>query len=336
MAYLAWVATGKLDMVRGLPIDALVMNVDDIACAGFVDRILANQTIGRNSFCVPPQVIEAIIDGAQRFCEMLQENNIDCYFAGGETATVNDIVRTIDVGSSVTSRMRRDQVIDASEISPHNVIVGVSSTGKAKWESRKNSGIGSNGFTNARHDALDKVYRSMRETYDPRTPKVYSGHYQLRDTLPGDLDFTMAEALLSPTRTYLPLVKLVLGRIKKYYIKGIIHCSGGGQTKIMKFGKPGIRYVKDQPLEVPSLFKVLQEVSKITWREMYQVYNMGWRLEFVVLDKEVADDIIAICASCGIHAQIVGYVESKTSPGTDNEVRIITPYGELNYPDKMQ
>jgi phosphoribosylformylglycinamidine cyclo-ligase len=335
LGYLAWLKTKNLDFIKGLAVDALVMNVDDIGCIGAYDNILVNQTLGRNARLIPGDVVEALITSANDFCEMLGKQNIGitCAFAGGETASVGDVVRTLDVGSSAVVRMRRKDVIDAGNISSGNVLVGISSTGRAEWENEVNSGMGSNGLTNSRHDTLKPMYRKYTETYAPQTRKelIYRGKYSLSSKLPGDPGFTIAKALLSPTRTYLPLIKLVLESVRRKYISGIIHCSGGGQTKIAHFGK-GLRYMKVNPFVIPPLFQMLQEVCGLSWKEMYQVYNMGWRMEFVVKDRAVAETIIAIAQSCGIDAQIVGHVATLVDGSAPNQVFIDSEHGQLNYP----
>ncbi len=312
LAWLMATVTKNLRWLKGVPVDALVMNVDDIGCIGVTDGILVNQTIGRNAFLVDQDMIRVIIEGADEFCKMLATMGIGCHFGGGETASVGDIVRTLDVGSSAVARMRRKNVIDASNMVPEDWIVGFSSTGRAKWEKADNSGIGANGLTNGRHDALCHIYRTWEETYAPQmNPKlVYRGKHLLIEPMPEDPRFSVGEALLSPTRTYLPLIKAVLDEVPRRHIHGIIHCSGGGQTKIAKFGKPGNRYVKDNTFPVPPIFQMLQRVSGCSWHEMYQVYNMGHRLEMVVPSQALACDLIEIASKkCDLQAQIVGRVE---------------------------
>ena len=330
LAYLAWRTTGNLGHLRGIPVDALVMNVDDVGCVGAVQGILVDQTINRNSFQIKDEIKE-IIESAEQFCAMLRVWRINCHFASGETASVPDLVRTFDVGTSVAVRMKRKDVIDASRVVPGDIIVGFSSTGQARWEAEQNSGIGSNGLTNARHETLAPFYRKFTQTYAPEMDEalVYRGKYRLEDRLPEDRSFTIAGALLSPTRTYLPLIKMILEAVPRRYIHGIIHCSGGGQTKIRKFGRSGNRYVKYRPFPVPAVFKMIQEVSKLSWREMYEVFNMGWRLEMVVPDMKVANDIRKIAMDeCDISAKVVGAVEEEDGP---NQVIIETPSGQEKY-----
>ncbi|MES2215923.1 MAG: AIR synthase related protein [Patescibacteria group bacterium] len=334
LAALAWMRSGDARVVRGVAVDALVMNLDDVACVGATSRFLVNQTLGRNAHLIPGEVVEQVIDSANELCKMLNNIGIGitCAFAGGETASVGDIVRTMDVGSSVVTRMLRKDVIDASNIGPMDIIVGISSTGQATWETEENSGIGSNGLTNGRHDTLCPFYRRYKETFAPQTKSqlIYRGRFRLSDKLPGDPRFTVEKALLSPTRTYLPLVNVVLKEIPRRHITGIIHCSGGGQTKCANFGKR-LRYVKHTPFKIPALFKMLQKASGLSWHEMYQVYNMGWRFEFVVKDKKIADDIIALAKICNLEAQIVGEVRPKLGPGP-NKVEIHSSTDILQYP----
>jgi len=335
-AGLAWLmaqAHADPKIAGSIAVDALTMNVDDVGCCGVVDDILVNQTIGRNAFQVNSDMIEAIIGSADHFCTMLTNLGIGCHFGGGETASVGDIVRTLDVGSSVVARLKQKDIIDAGNMVPDDILVGFSSTGQAFWETKLNSGIGSNGLTNGRHDALCDIYRNMTETYAPEMEKglVYRGPYKLTDRLPEDINFTIGEALLSPTRTYLPLIKTVLTHIPRRFIHGIIHCSGGGQTKIMKFGKPGNVYMKDDIFPTPPVFAMLQRVSGATWEQMYKVYNMGWRLEMAVPSRTLANEIIDIAAkSCGIKAQVIGRIE-KGDHGNKCQVVIRSCKGELKY-----
>jgi phosphoribosylformylglycinamidine cyclo-ligase len=251
---------------------------------------------------------------------------------GGETADVGDLVRTLIVDSTITARLRRDDVIDAARMAPGDVIVGYASTGQATWETVKNAGMGSNGLTSARHELLGADYRAKYpETYAPEVPEhlVYCGKFAFSDRLPGDEEaFSVGEAILSPTRTYLPLIRALLAALPRDAVHGLIHCSGGGQSKIVKFGKAGNRYVKDTPMSVPPLFAALKAATGQSWAECYSVYNMGWRLEAIV-PAEHAAAAIAVGAACGIHAQIVGRVEST---GTDaREVVITTPDGDVTY-----
>ncbi len=333
LAYLMYSETGNPRYLKGVAVDALVMNIDDVGCVGATDRLLVNQTIGRNAFLVKDEAIQALIESAEEFCQLMRDWDIDCRFTGGETASVGDIVRTLDVGSSVAARMKRADVIDAGNMKRGDIIVGFSSTGTATWESYKNSGIGANGLTNARHDTLADNYRKQTETFAPQMPKklVYRGKYQLTDFLPGNDEFSIGEALLFPTRTYLPMINRVLKLVGRKNVHGIIHCSGGGQTKIMQFGGHGNRYVKDNLFPIPRVFQMLKNVSGLSWREMYEVYNMGHRLEIVVPEVNVALAIINCSMNCGIEAQVVGKVKPKLGPGP-NKLVIDSPYGTLEYP----
>ena len=329
LAYLVWKLTGNLDVWRGIVSDSLYMNYDDLVCAGALGPFLVSMTLGRNKALIPGEVIKVIIDECQAVCDMLTKLGITCIFTGGETADIGDLVRTIVVDNTITVRFPRAHVINAANIKAPGLIVGFSTTGKATWEDKPNSGIGSNGLTNARHDTLFPTYRVFTETYAPETDcdLIYCGKYDLRDLLPGDSSFAIRDALLSPTRTYLPLVQRLFAEVGRENILGLIHCSGGGQTKIGKFGQPGNVYVKDRLFSVPPLFAMLKDVRNLPWREMYACYNMGHRLEVVVLSKDIATQCIAIAGSCGIEAQIVGYVGQTAS--TDNrEVRIKDPTGQ--------
>jgi phosphoribosylformylglycinamidine cyclo-ligase len=318
----------------GIAQDSLVMNLDDIACVGSLGPFLISNTIGRNAKLIPGEVIAAIVNGYQSVCDQLAQFNIPCRMTGGETADVGDLVRTIIVDSTVVARLRRDRVIDAGRMTPGDVIVGFSSTGQAVWETKPNSGIGSNGLTSARHDLLGSDYRDKYpETYAPQVNKelVYCGPHKLTDILPGDT-MTVGQALLSPTRTYLPLIKRLLETVPRTDLHGLIHCSGGGQSKIVKFGglgrKNGNRYVKDNCFPVPPLFTAIQKATGMGWAEMYSVYNMGHRLEAIVPSHAV-DMCLAAARDCRIEAQVVGRVESRDVPG--NEVVVKSPFGNFQY-----
>ena len=318
----------------GIAQDSLVMNLDDIACVGSLGPFLISNTIGRNAKLIPGEVIAAIVNGYQSVCDQLAQFNIPCRMTGGETADVGDLVRTIIVDSTVVARLRRDRVIDAGRMAPGDVIVGFSSTGQAVWETKPNSGIGSNGLTSARHDLLGSDYRDKYpETYAPQINKelVYCGPHKLTDILPGDT-MTVGQALLSPTRTYLPLIKRLLETVPRTDLHGLIHCSGGGQSKIVKFGglgrKNGNRYVKDNCFPVPPLFTAIQKATGMGWAEMYSVYNMGHRLEAIVPPHAV-DACLAAARDCRIEAQVVGRVESRDEPG--NEVVVKSPFGIFQY-----
>ena len=330
LAYLAWREGLGDDLWQGVAQDALVMNLDDCACAGALGPYLVCNTIGRHARLISGTAITGIIAGYQRVCDMLGTEGISCLLTGGETADVGDVVRTVDVGCTVTTRLRRDQVIDASRARPGDVIVAFSSTGQARWESQPNAGIGSNGLTSARHDALGHDYAARYpETYAPDTDPamIYCGPHRLEDPLPGAEDMSIGQALLSPTRTYLPLIKTLLATVPRSAIHALIHCTGGGQTKIGHFGR-GLRYIKDALLPTPPLFALLRTVSGTSWAEAYAVWNMGARLEAVV-EPHIADDCIAVARDCGIAAQIHGRVEAHSEPG--NQVIIVGEGGEHRY-----
>lgn len=307
------------------------MNLDDLACVGALGPFLISNTIGRNAKRIPGSVIAGIVNGYQALCDRLTALGIPCIMTGGETADVGDLVRTLIVDSTIAVRLRRDEVIDAGNMVPGDVIVGFSSTGQAAWESVPNAGMGSNGLTSARHELLGADYRTKYpETYAPEVPAdlVYCGRFKVTDPLPGDPRFTVGQAILSPTRTYLPLIRDLLRAIPHQDLHGLIHCSGGGQSKIVKFGRPGNRYVKDTPLAVPPLFAALKEATGQSWAECYSVYNMGWRLE-AVLPERHATTAIAAAAAVGIAAQVVGRVESTGS--AVREVIVHTPEGGVTY-----
>ncbi|MBI2409734.1 phosphoribosylformylglycinamidine cyclo-ligase [Candidatus Kaiserbacteria bacterium] len=330
LAYMASLEGFDSSVWEGIAQDSLVMNVDDLACVGAVGRMHVSQIIGRNKFLIPAEAVEAIIIGCKRFCDKMREFGFDLVYVGGETADLPDLVRTVTVDNSVSTRVRLTEVIDASRMVPGDVIIGFSSTGQARWENRPNSGIGSNGLTNARHDALSNYYTAVPESHSPQVPKtlVYRGDYRLGDPLPGDSHFTIGSALLSPTRTYLPLIRRLLELAPVGQIHGLIHCSGGGQTKIGKFGGPGNRYVKDYCFFVPPLFAMLQDRSGLSWKEMFAVYNMGHRLEAVV--PESAEwACFAAATWAGIEARRVGQVERSSSG--KNEVVIVVPEGTFTY-----
>jgi phosphoribosylformylglycinamidine cyclo-ligase len=318
----------------GIAQDSLVMNLDDIACVGSLGPFLISNTIGRNAKRISGEVIAAIVNGYQAVCDQLEQFKIPCRLTGGETADVGDLVRTIIVDSTVMARLPRSTVIDAGRMAPGDVIVGFSSTGQATWEKTPNSGMGSNGLTSARHDLLGSDYRSrFTETYAPEVnPElVYCGPYRLQDPLPNST-MTIGQALLSPTRTYLPLIKLLLENVAHSDIHGLIHCSGGGQSKIVKFGglgrANGNRYVKDNLFAVPPLFAAIQKGTELSWAEMYSVYNMGHRLEAIV-PAHAVDACLSAAKACRIDAQIIGHVESRDVPG--NEVVVKSPFGTFHY-----
>jgi phosphoribosylformylglycinamidine cyclo-ligase len=316
LGYLAWREGMGVEVFEGIAQDALVMNLDDCGCVGALGPLLVSNTIGRNAKLVTGEVIAAVIRGYQSVCDMLSDQGIPCVMCGGETADVGDVVRTIDVGCTVTARLPRAAVIDAANMAPGDAIVGFSSTGQAKWEDRPNSGMGSNGLTSARHEALGAGYaEKYPETYAPQVDRalVYCGGHSLADPLPGDDRFTVGSALLSPTRTYLPLIRRLVEVVPHADLHGLIHCSGGGQTKIGKFGArkdgKGLRFVKDRLPEVPPLFRLLQASTGSSWQEMYMVFNMGVRLEAIVPEARV-QDCLDVAAECGVDAWRTGHVEA--------------------------
>lgn len=330
LAYLAWKEGFPLSTWRGIAQDSLVMNLDDCACVGALGPYLVSNTIGRNAKRVPGEVIAQIVNGYQAVCDLLAGEGVRCVMTGGETADVGDLVRTTVVDSTVATRLRRDEVIDAERMAPGDVLVGFSSTGQARWESVPNAGMGSNGLTGARHDLFGADYRARYpETYAPETKPelVYCGPHRLGDPLPGDTAFTVGSAVLSPTRTYLPLIKALLAELPRRDIHGLIHCSGGGQSKIVKFGAAGNRYVKDAPFPVPPLFAAIKAATGMSWAEMYGTYNMGWRLEAAV-PGAAAGRCIAVARSCGIDARVVGRIEGGAA---GREVAITTADGVATY-----
>ncbi|MBZ9779192.1 phosphoribosylformylglycinamidine cyclo-ligase [Psychroflexus sp. CAK8W] len=311
LAYLYWKETGDLSVWKGIAQDALIMNIDDLLCVGATDHILVSSTIGRNKNLIPGDVIAEIINGTENLVNDLKAHGVNVYTTGGETADVGDLVRTIIVDSTVTARMQKNDVIDNANIKPGNVIVGLSSFGKAAYEDQYNGGMGSNGLTSARHDVLNhKLAEKYPESFDPDVPKdlIYSGSKSLTDHISETLP-DVGKLILSPTRTYAPIVKKIFEKLGRKSINGMVHCSGGAQTKILHFVN-NLHIIKDNMFDVPPLFQLIQEESQTNWREMYQVFNMGHRLEFYV-DESVADEIIEISKSFNVDAQIVGRVEAS-------------------------
>ena len=341
LAYMYWRETGDLSVWKGIAQDAIVMNTDDLLCVGATDNILVSSTIGRNKMLIPGEVISAIINGTDELLSELREMGIGIWPTGGETADVGDLVRTIIVDSTVTCRMKRSDVIDNANIRPGDVIVGLSSTGQATYEHRYNGGMGSNGLTSARHDVFAK-YLAERypDSYDHAVPDelVYSGRYALTDaveltdreaqqlsTLSSQLStLTMGQLVLSPTRTYAPVIKRLLDELRPE-VHGMVHCTGGAQTKVLHFVGENCRVVKDNMFPVPPLFRTIHECSGTDWREMYQVFNMGHRMEIYVR-PEVAEQVIAISKSFNIDAQIVGHIEEGP-----RSLTIRSEFGEFNY-----
>ena len=337
LAYMYWRETGYLSVWKGIAQDAIVMNTDDLLCVGATDNILVSSTIGRNKLLIPGEVISAIINGTDELLAELREMGIGIYATGGETADVGDLVRTIIVDSTVTCRMKRSDVIDNANIRPGDVIVGLSSTGQATYEKRYNGGMGSNGLTSARHDVFAKyLAEKYPESFDHAVPNelVYSGKYKLIDNLgstqqPSTVNsqlstLTVGELVLSPTRTYAPVIKKILDQHRKD-IHGMVHCTGGAQTKALHFVGENCRVVKDNMFPVPPLFRIIHDCSQTDWREMYQVFNMGHRMEIYVA-PELADKIIEISRSFNIDAQIVGHIEEGAKSLT-----IKSEFGEFNY-----
>ncbi len=310
LAYLYWRETGDLSVWQGIAQDAIVMNLDDMLCAGATDRFLFSNTIGRNSFHIPREVLAAILEGMEAFFDMLRSYGIEAENTGGETADVGDLVRTLIFDATAFARLPRSRVITNEKIAPGDVIVGLSSYGQTVYEQAYNSGIGSNGLTNARHDVLSKVYaEKYPESFDgPNVPEhlAYAGPHLLTETR-DDLPLPLGKMLLSPTRTYLPLMKRVLATHFDR-IHGLIHCTGGGQTKCLKFVQ-GIHIIKDHLFDTPPLFRLIQAASGASWREMYKVFNMGHRLE-IYTDAETAKAVVDAAGELGIEAQIVGRCEA--------------------------
>ncbi|PDP71777.1 AIR synthase related protein [Tannerella forsythia] len=326
LAYLYWKETGDLSVWKGIAQDALIMNIDDLLCVGAIDNILVSSTIGRNKMLIPGEVVSAIINGTDQLLDELRDMGVGVYATGGETADVGDLVRTIIVDSTVTCRMRRSDVIDNARIRPGDVIVGLASFGQATYEKEYNGGMGSNGLTSARHDVFARyLAEKYPESYDAAVPRelVYSGGMTLTDTIDG-VPLDAGKLVLSPTRTYAPVVKKLLDTMRGE-IHGMVHCSGGAQTKILHFVDQ-VRVVKNNLFPVPPLFRIIQEQSGTDWAEMYKVFNMGHRLE-IYLAPERADEVIAVSKSFGVDAQVIGCVE----PGEKKELIIRSEFGEFTY-----
>lgn len=311
LAYMYWKETGDLSVWKGIAQDALIMNIDDLLCVGATDNIMLSSTIGRNKNLIPGEVISAIINGTEELIAELKEFGVEIHSTGGETADVGDLVRTIIVDSTVTARMKRADVIDNANIQAGDVIVGLESFGQATYETTYNGGMGSNGLTSARHDVFAKeLATKYPESFDPAVPSdlVYSGKTKLTDDVEG-APIDAGKLVLSPTRTYAPIIKQILSKYTSDNIHGMVHCSGGAQTKILHF-VDNLHIVKDNLFEVPPLFKLIQENSGTDWKEMYQVFNMGHRMELYV-NPEIAKDIIEISKSFNVDAKIVGRVEAS-------------------------
>ena len=328
LAYMYWKETGDVSVWRGIAQDALIMNVDDLLCVGCTGPILVSSTIGRNKHLVPGEVIKEIIQGTESLLADLRDQGLDIRSTGGETADVGDLVRTIIVDSTVVARMRRDEVIDNGRIEAGNVVVGLASFGQATYEATYNGGMGSNGLTSARHDVFGKsLATKYPESFDPGTDAqfVYSGSFGLTDAVEGS-PLDAGQMVLSATRTYAPVVQTFL-KEHRAKISGMVHCSGGAQTKVLHFLNNGLHVVKDNMFDVPILFETIQRESGTSWEEMYKVFNMGHRLE-VYTDETTAQEIIKVSESFGIAAQIIGRVEAKDGKA---EVTVNGPHGTHTY-----
>lgn len=313
LAYLYWKETGDVNVWKGIVEDSIVMNIDDMACVGAVDNIILSSTIGRNKNLISGEVISVIINHAQAFIEKMAEYDVNIISAGGETADVGDIVRTIDVGFTAFARMHRDQVVNI-DIQEGDYIVGFASSGQATYEDTYNGGMGSNGLTSARHDVFGKHYaRKYPESYDPHVDEdvIYIGSKSLTDPSPVE-GLDVGTLVLSPTRTYIPVISKILATVEKSNLHGMIHCSGGAQTKVMKFVDKNLRLIKDHLLPIPPLFELIKSESGVGYQEMYEVFNMGHRLEIYTPSKEAADAMIEISKSFNIDSQIIGRVEASS------------------------
>lgn len=327
LAYLYWKETGDISVWKGIAQDALIMNIDDLLCVGATDNILLSSTIGRNKNLIPGEVISAIINGTEELIAELKNHGVTIHSTGGETADVGDLVRTIIVDSTVTARMKRSDVIDNANIQAGDVIVGLASFGQATYEKEYNGGMGSNGLTSARHDVFAKyLAEKYPESFDASVPNelVYSGQTKLTDTVENS-PIDAGKLVLSPTRTYAPVIKKILSKYNSNQIHGMVHCSGGAQTKVLHF-VDNVHVIKDNLFPVPPLFQLIREQSKTDWKEMYQVFNCGHRMELYV-PAEVAHDIIEISKSFHIEAQIVGRVEKSDS----KKLTITSEYGTFEY-----
>lgn len=325
LAYLYWKQTGDLSVWKGIAQDALVMNTNDLLAAGVYQDVLVSSTIGRNKNLIPGEVIQAIIEGTEEFIAMLRDYGVNIHTTGGETADVGDLVRTIIVDSTVTARAKRSQIIDNKNIKPGDVIVGFAGFGQTTYEKEYNAGMGSNGLTMARHDVLSSNYKTVIESYDPLVPEdlVYTGKLNLTDKVDG-CELNIGKMLLSPTRTFSPIIKQVFDTCFNQ-IHGMIHCTGGAHTKVLHYTN-GLRFVKDNLFDTPLLFKIIQQQSNSTWHEMYKVFNMGSLLEFYV-NEQTADELIKLAKTFNIEAQIIGHVEAAEN----KEVIVKTSNGEFIY-----
>ena len=326
LAYMYWKETNDLSVWKGIAQDALVMNIDDLLCVGADDNILLSSTIGRNKNHIPKEVISSIINGTEELINDYKKFGVNIFSTGGETADVGDIVRTIIVDSTVVARVKRSDIIDNSNIKEGNVIIGLSSSGQASYEKEYNGGMGSNGLTSARHDVFSKVLASKYpESFDPLIPEdlIYSGSRKLTEKIL-DLNIDIGKLVLSPTRTYAPVIKEILSKYRNK-IDGMIHCSGGAQTKVLHFVN-NLHIIKNNMFTVPPLFKMIQEESNTDWKEMYKVFNMGHRMELYV-DESLASEIIKISKSFNIDAKIIGKVESSSN----KKLTILSEFGKFIY-----
>jgi phosphoribosylformylglycinamidine cyclo-ligase len=327
LAYMYWKETGDVSVWKGIAQDALIMNIDDLLCVGATDNILLSSTIGRNKNLIPAEIISAIINGTEELIAELKKHGVTIHSTGGETADVGDLVRTIIVDSTVTARMKRSDVINNANIQAGDVIVGLASFGQASYETEYNGGMGSNGLTSARHDVFEKYLATKYpESFDAAVPSelVYSGQTKLTDTVENS-PIDAGKLVLSPTRTYAPVIKKLLSKYNSNQIHGMVHCSGGAQTKVLHF-VDNVHVIKDNLFPVPPLFKLIQENSKTDWKEMYQVFNCGHRME-IYIPAEIAQDIIEISKSFNIDAQIVGRVEQSEN----KKLTIVSEYGTFEY-----
>jgi len=327
LAYMYWKETGDISVWKGIAQDALIMNIDDLLCVGATDHIMLSSTIGRNKNVIPGEVLSAIINGTEELIEDLKGFGVTIHSTGGETADVGDLVRTIIVDSTVTARMPRNKVINNANIQPGDVIVGLASFGQATYENAYNGGMGSNGLTSARHDVFDHYLADKYpESFDAAVPEnlVYSGNMKLTDSVK-DSPIDAGKLVLSPTRTYAPIIKAILEKYDAQSIHGMVHCSGGAQTKILHFVND-LHIIKDAMFPVPPLFKLIQEQSNTDWKEMYQVFNCGHRMELYV-QPEIAEEIITLSKSFNVDAQIVGRVEASTS----KKLTITSEFGTFEY-----
>jgi len=327
LAYMYWKETGDLSVWKGIAQDALIMNIDDLLCVGAVDNIMLSSTIGRNKKLIPGQVIKSIIEGTEELIDEMSKYGVNIKSTGGETADVGDLVRTIIVDSTVISRIKKSDIIDNANISAGNVIVGLQSFGKATYESEYNGGMGSNGLTSARHDVFNKkLAKKYPESFDSSMPDelIYSGSYDLIQKVK-DIELDIGKLVLSPTRTYAPIIKSILNKYDSNSINGMIHCSGGAQTKILHF-IDNLHIIKDNLFDTPPLFNIIKQESNTDWKEMYKVFNMGHRMELYV-KPEISDQIIEISKSFGVDAKIIGRVEDSES----KKLTISSEHGSFEY-----